>query len=138
MASAHGIFLIKDLTISSTSTGLYNSSGVELSSVNIIGTDNYAFSDIFTLSPKSKDHILTAVCEGCTVEVKLEMSPDGVNWCPCTLSSGSVCEFTCTQATGDCTTQVIDVSVLQYIRVRVGNAGSTGGTCNISINYTLN
>ena len=93
MASAHHIHLIKDLTISSSSTGLYNSSGTALATANIIGTGNYAYSKTFTLSSKTKEHLLTATCVGCTLEVKLEMSPDGVNWCPCNLSSGSACEF---------------------------------------------
>ena len=66
------------------------------------------------------------------------MSPDGINWCPCTLSSGANCQFECTANAGDCTTQVIDVNVLQYVRVKIGNAGSTGGTCTVIINHTLN
>lgn len=138
MASAHGLHLIKNLTISTSSTGLYDSSGNVLSTANIVGSGNYAYSKAFTLSPKSKDHILTATCDGCTVEIKLEMSPDGVNWCPCVLSSGSNCEFECTANAGDCTTQVIDVNVLQYVRVKIGNAGSVNGTCEVILNHTLN
>ena len=138
MASAHGLFLIKDLTINNSSTGLYSSTGGQLVTANIVGSGNYAYSNTFILSPKSKDHILTATCDGCTVEIALEMSPDGINWCPCTLSSGAYCQFECTANAGDCTTQVIDVNVLQYVRVKIGNAGSTGGTCTVIINHTLN
>jgi len=138
MASSHAIDIIKDLTISATSTGLYDANGEKLSSANIVGSGNYAYSNLFQLSPKSIDHVLTATCEGCTVEIKLEMSPDGINWCPCVLSGGSNCEFECTADAGDCTTQVIDVPVLQFVRVKIGNAGSTGGTCTVKLNFTLN
>tara|TARA_Y100000813_G_scaffold198003_1_gene184668 strand:+ start:1958 stop:2374 length:417 start_codon:yes stop_codon:yes gene_type:complete len=138
MASSHGLYFIRDLTISSTSTGLYDVNGNKLSSANIIGSGNYAYSKAIELSPKSIEHILTATCQGCTVEIKLELSPDGVNWCPCILSSGSTCEFECTAAVGDCTTQTVDVPVLQFARIRIGNAGSTGGSCNVLLNFTLN
>ena len=138
MASAHGLFLIKDLTINSSATGLYDSSNNRLTTANIVGSGNYAYSKTFVLSPKSKDHILTATCDGCTVEIKLEMSPDGINWCPCALSDGSNCEFECTANVGDCTTKIIDVNVLQYVRVKIGNAGSSGGSCSVIINHTLN
>ena len=138
MASSHGLYFIRDLTISATSTGLYDVNGNKLSSANIIGSGNYAYSKAIELSPKSIEHILTATCQGCTVEIKLELSPDGVNWCPCILASGSACEFECTAAVGDCTTQTVDVPVLQFARIRIGNAGSTGGSCNVLLNFTLN
>jgi len=138
MASGHSSILLKDLVISATSTGLFDADGNSLDSANIIGSGNYAYSPAITLSPKSIEHLLTATCQGCTVEIKLEMSPDGVNWCPCALSSGNNCEFECTADVGDCTTQPIDVPVLQYVRVKIGNAGSSGGTCTVRINFTLN
>ena len=138
MASSHGIKIIDNLTISSTSTGLFDENGVSLSTANIIGSGNYAYSQSFSLSPKSIEHLLTATCEGCTVEIKLEMSPDGINWCPCALSSGNNCEFECTADVGDCTTQPIDVPVLQFVRVKLGNAGSSGGVCTVKLNFTLN
>ena len=138
MASSHAVDLIRDLTINTTSTGLYNAAGEELASANIVGSVNYAYSKTLQLSPKSIDHVLTATCEGCTVELILQMSPDGKNWCNCVLSNGSNCEFECTATAGDCTTQVIDVPVLQFVRVRIGNAGSTGGTCTVKVNFTLN
>ena len=138
MASSHATDIIKDLTISATATGLFDVNGNSLTTANIIGSGNYAYSQTIGLSPKSIEHILTATCEGCTVEIKLEMSPDGVNWCPCTLTSGSNCEFECTATAGDCTTQPIDVPVLQFVRVKIGNAGSSGGTCGVKLNFTLN
>ena len=54
MASAHGLFLIKDLTINNSSTGLYSSTGGQLVTANIVGSGNYAYSNTFILSPKSK------------------------------------------------------------------------------------
>ena len=65
------------------------------------------------------------------------MSPDGVNWCNCLLSNNANCEFECTADVGDCTTQVIDVPILQYARIKIGNAGSAGGTCTVRLNYSL-
>ena len=138
MASVHHVDFIKDLIISTTSTGLYDINNNKLATANIIGSGNYAYSKVIELSPKSIEHILTATCEGCTVEIALEMSPDGDNWCPCNLSSGSACQFECTAAVGDCTTQTIDVPVLQFARIKIGNAGSSGGSCDVKINFTLN
>ena len=138
MASSHATFFINNMIISTTSTGLFDVNGGALATANIVGSGNYAYSPTIQLSPKSIEHVLTAVCEGCTVEIKLEMSPDGTNWCDCTLTSGSVCEFECTATAGDCTTQVIDVSLLQFARIKIGNAGSVGGTCTIKLNFTLN
>ena len=138
MASAHGVNFVKDLIISGTSTGLYDINGDPLASANIVGTDNYAYSKAVELSPKSIEHILYAICEDCTLDVLLQMSPDGKNWIDCKLSGGGDCKFTCTGTVGDCTTQVIDTSLLSTVRVRIGNAGSGGGKCTIGLNFTLN
>lgn len=138
MASSHATSIIKDLTISTTATGLFDINGSPLASANIVGSGNYAYSKSIELSPKSIEHVLTATCEGCTVEIKLEMSPDGINWCPCNLSNGNQCEFECTADVGDCTVQPIDVPVLQFVRVKIGNAGSVSGNCDVELNYTLN
>tara|TARA_Y100000114_G_scaffold157282_1_gene188825 strand:+ start:1477 stop:1908 length:432 start_codon:yes stop_codon:yes gene_type:complete len=143
MASSHGINLIKNLTISSASTGLFDANGNSLPTVDILAgtgetSNNYAYSKTIELSPKSIEHILVAICEGCVMEVLLQISPDGKNWVNCTLSDGSVCEANCTAQAGDCTTKIIDTSMLQFARVRVGNAGSSGGTCNVTLNFTLN
>lgn len=143
MASSHGISLIENLTISTASTGLFDANGNSLDTVNILAgtgetSNNYAYSKTMELSPKSIEHILVAICEGCVMEVLLQISPDGNNWVDCTLSDGSVCEANCTAQAGDCTTKIIDVALLQFVRVRVGNAGSSGGTCTIKLNFTLN
>lgn len=135
MASNYRTLMINNLTISETSTGLFDASGNALATADIIGTNNYAYSKAFELNNLSEDYILTAICAGCTLEVKLEMSPDGVNWCPCNLSGGNACEVECTATTGDCTTQVVDVNLLPFVRVKIGNAGSDGGTCTIALHY---
>ena len=139
MASSHAINLLKDIVISTATTGLYDANGEPLSSIDITTQSGlYGYSLPFQLSPKSIDHVLTATCDGCTVDILLEMSPDKVNWCTCVLSNGTDCEFTCTATAGDCTIKVIDVPVLQFVRVKIGNAGSTGGTCTAKLNFTLN
>ncbi len=138
MASSHATDFVKDLVISATSTGLFDENGNSLPTANIIGSGNYAYSKTIELSPKSIEHILTATCQGCTVEIKLEMRSDGVNQGPCVLSSGSNGECECTADVGDCTTQPVDVPVLQFARVKIGNAGSTGGDCSVKLNFTLN
>lgn len=137
MASAHGVIFVNDLSISSTATGLYDINGDPLASVDITG-DSFAYSKAVELSPKSIEHILFAMCEGCTLDVVLQMSPDGKNWVDCKLESGDPCKFTCTGTVGDCTTQVIDTSLLSSVRVKIGNAGSSGGKCTIGLSFTLN
>ena len=137
MASNYRSMLLQNLTISATSTGLVDAQGNALATANIIGSGNYAYSPTMTLTGDTDDYILTATCDGCTVEIKLEMSPDGVNWCPCVLSGGSSCEFECTATSGDCTTQVVDVSLLPFVRIKIGNAGSSGGTCSVGLYHEL-
>lgn len=137
MAANYRSMLLSGLTISTTTTGLVDASGNSIAEANIIGSGNYAYSPTMTLNGDTDDYVLTAVCDGCTVEIALEMSPDGINWCPCTLSSGSDCEFECTATVGDCTTQVIDVALLPFVRVKIGNAGSVGGTCSVGLYHTL-
>lgn len=138
MASSHAIDIIKDLVVSGTATGLYDANGEKLASANIVENGNYAYSNLFQLSPKSIDHVLVATCSGCTIEVYLEMSPDGINWCACNLSSGNPCTVTCTQASGDCTTQHVDVPLLQFVRVKIGAASEPSGVCSVKLTFTLN
>lgn len=137
MASNYRSMFLSGFTISTTSTGLVDEDGNALATANIVGSGNYAYSPTMTLNGDTDNYILTAICDGCTVEIALEMSPDGVNWCPCVLSSGSNCEFECTAQAGDCTTQVVDVNLLPFVRVKIGNAGSTGGTCSVGLYHEL-
>lgn len=137
MASNYRSMFLSGFTISTTATGLVDEDGNALATANIVGSGNYAYSPTMTLNGDTDNYILTAICDGCTVEIALEMSPDGVNWCPCVLSSGSNCEFECTAQAGDCTTQVVDVNLLPFVRVKIGNAGSTGGTCSVGLYHEL-
>lgn len=137
MASNYRSDFLTGFTISTASTGLVDAQGNALATANIIGSGNYAYSPTMTLNGDTDRYILTAICDGCTVEIALEMSPDGENWCACVLSSGNDCEFECTAQAGDCTTQVVDVNVLPFVRIKIGNAGSTGGTCSVSLYHEL-
>lgn len=138
MASSHSVDIVKDLVVSGTATGLYDINGNPLASANIVENGNFAYSKAVELSPKSIEHVLTATCSGCTIVVQLEMSPDGINWCPCNLTTGNACTVTCTQASGDCTTQHVDVPVLQFVRVKLGEASEPNGLCSVKLNFTLN
>ena len=138
MAASHALIFLKDFTISSTATGLFDTSGNSVASADLT-SDTYYFTKTVELSPKSIEHILVAACEGCTMEVWLEMSPDGENWIGCKLADGTTdCKVNCTSTAGDCSTQVIDSSLLEYVRLKIGKAGSTGGTCTLQLNFTLN
>ena len=137
MASNYRSMFLSGLVISTTAEGLVDINGNPIAQANIVGSGNYAYSPTITLNGDTDNYILTAVCEGCTIEIALEMSPDGVNWCACILSSGSPCEFECTAAVGDCTTAVVDVSLLPFVRLKIGNAGSTGGTCSVGLYHEL-
>jgi hypothetical protein len=137
MAANYRSMFLSGITISTTTTGLVDASGNPIAEANIIGSGNYAYSPTLTLNGDTDNYMLTAVCDGCTVEISLEMSPDGENWCACVLSDGSNCEFECTATVGDCTTQVIDVALLPFVRVKIGNAGSIGGTCSVGLYHTL-
>jgi hypothetical protein len=150
MSSAHRIDLIKDLTLvdkdgdgNGWAVGhpdLVDENGNSLGEVRLTGSQaqHVAYSKTVALSPKYNDYILTATCTGCVLTVEFEMSPDGVNWCACNLSNGSPCEFTCTATVGDCTISVIDVPVLQFVRVKISNAGDASLDCSIFLTHTMN
>jgi len=137
MASNYRSMFLSGFTISATATGLVDADGNPIAEANIVGSGNYAYSPTMTLNGDTDNYILTAICDGCTVEISLEMSPDGINWCPCVLSSGSNCEFECTATSGDCTTAIVDVNLLPFVRVKIGNAGSVGGTCSVGLYHEL-
>lgn len=150
MSSAHRINLIKDLTLvdkdgdgNGWAVGhpdLVDANGNPIDEVRLTGSQaqHVAYSKTVALSPKYNEYILTATCTGCTLKVEFEMSPDGVNWCACNLSNGSPCEFTCTEAVGDCTVSIIDVPILQYVRVKISNAGNQHLECSIFLTHTMN
>ena len=116
MAANYRSMFLQNFVIGTASTGLVDAQGNALATANIVGSGNYAYSPTITLNGDTSDYVLTAVCDGCTVEIALEMSPDGVNWCSCVLTSGNNCEFECTAQVGDCTTQQVDVPLLPFCK----------------------
>jgi hypothetical protein len=92
-----------------------------------------------TLSSKSIDHILVGNCVGCTLNVTLQISPDGVNWTDCTLANGDTCQVDCSLEAGDCQASIIDVPLLQYVRIKVlPSATGTDKICTVNLHFTLN
>lgn len=150
MSSAHRINLIKDLTLvdkdgdgNGWAVGhpdLVDASGNPIAEVRLTGSaeEHVAYSKTVALSPKYNDYILTATCTGCVLTVEFQHSPDGVNWCNCALADGIDCEIECTGTVGDCTVKIIDVPILQYVRVKISNAGNASLDCNIFLTHTMN
>ena len=150
MSSAHRINLITDLTLVDKNgdgngwavghPDLVDANGNPLAEVRLTGSgvDHVAYSKTVVLSPKYNDYILTATCIGCVLKVEFEYSPDGVNWCNCILGNGEECEFVCTETAGDCTVSIIDVPILQYVRVKISNAGNASLDCSIFLTHTMN
>lgn len=145
MASAHDITFLNNVEITNENlrTLLFDEATGQpvADDFNIINST--AVTAAQTLSSKSIDHILVGDCVGCTVVVTLQMSPDGVNWCDCPLSNGEICTVTCTEIAGDCTAKIIDVPVLQYVRIKIGPAGSLSEPgdqkfCTVKLHFTLN
>ena len=140
MASGHEIVLVNNITTGNIPVGILFDEDTGAPITDIGPTSGATgVTKAFFLSPKSKDHIFVGICEGCTVSISLQMSPDGVNWCDCILSNGSPCEIVeCTQIAGDCDVRIIDVSLLQFVRLKIGGAGSSTGTCTVKLHFTLN
>ena len=148
MSSAHRINLIKDLTLvdiggngfAQNHPDLVDVNGNPLAEIRLTGSDvgHVAYSKTVVLAPKYNDYILAATCTGCVLTVELQYSPDGVNWCNCTLADGVDCVFECTGTVGDCTVKIIDVPILQYVRVKISNAGNASLDCNIFLTHTMN
>lgn len=145
MSSAHKQIFIKNLVLTlsggqgyAVGQDLYDANGNKLDNVQITGSGNYAYTKTITLLPKFNDYILTAVCTGCSVKATLEFSPDGVTWCNCNLANGSPCEMECDPAVNDCTVKVVDVPLLQYVRVKIENAANEHLNCDIFLSHTMN
>lgn len=139
MASAHEIVFINKMITGQTEGILFHEeTGAPVLGIGPEHGSGSGVTKAFLLSPKSIDHIFAAVCEGCTVSiVSLQMSPDGVNWCNCVLSDGGNCEVNC-DLSQNCYTKNIDTSVLQYVRLKIGNAGTSTGECTVKLHFTLN
>ena len=151
MSSAHRIDLIKDLTLVSRVVNgvtqgfienhpdIYDANGNKLNDVQLT-QGGIAYSKTVALLPKFNDYIFTALCGGCAVNVTLEFSPDGVNWCNCVLSDGQPCSVACDPVgnTIDCQVKVVDVPLLQYVRVKIDSSASTNLSCDIFLTHTMN
>lgn len=151
MSSAHRINLIKDLTLVTKNVDgvdqgfavnhpdIYDANGNKLNDVQLTNA-GVAYSKTVALLPKYNDYIFTALCQGCAVNVTLEMSPDGINWCNCVLSDGNNCSVSCDPSGGatDCQIKIVDVSLLQYVRVKIDSAASTDLDCDIFLTHTMN
>jgi len=145
MSSAHKQIFIENLVLTDSGgqgyavgQDLYDANGNKLDSVQLTGSGNYAYTKTITLLPKYNEYIFTAVCTGCSVTATLEFSPDGVNWCPCALADGNACTMNCDPLTSDCTVKVIDVPLLQYVRVKMSNAANISLNCDIFLSHTMN
>jgi len=144
MSSAHQVMLIKDLTANSQGFAdhpdLYDANGNKLGLTNIVGSQPGVYSKAFTLLPKYNDYILTVICSAtsCSASVALEHSPDGINWCDCALSDGSDCIAECDPVTNTCTVKIVDVPLLQYVRVKVYDITDNSIDCTVMLTHTMN
>lgn len=145
MSSAHIIMLIKDLTTDSNGIAdhpdLYDENGNKLGPTNIVGSAGQTvYSKAFALMPKYNDYIVTAVCAAtsCSAKVTLEYSPDGIHWCDCALADGNTCTFKCDVTISRCTAKIVDVPLLQYVRVRLEEIPAETIDCSIMITHTMN
>lgn len=138
MASAHAIVFVQDL-LTGAATGLTDADGNELGPINLSDPEAEGYSKAFLVSPKAIEPILVGICSsGCEARISLEMSPDGVNWCACNLSGGTPCLVECDTQVSDCTAQTVDVSILQYVRIKIDEVTVSDGLCTAMLTYTLN
>ena len=145
MSSAHQVNFINDLVLTEENgqgfvknQDVYDASGNKLDSVQLTGSSSFCYTKTIALLPKYNDYIFTAVCTGCSVTATLEHSPDGINWCDCALADGSTCTMNCDPTVADCTVKIIDVPMLQYVRVVVQSAGNEYLDCDIYLTHTMN
>lgn len=145
MSSAHHISFLEDFEITSANFReilFHETTGNPVpSDFNITNTTGVTAAQL--VPSKALDLILAGTCVGCTLVVTLQMSPDGVNWCDCPLADGNPCTITCTELIGDCAVQIVDVPVLQYVRLKIGPAGSESTPqdqkiCSVRLHFTLN
>jgi len=144
MSSAHHITFLNNIEITNENFReiLFDPTTGEKVASDFSILDDYGVTKSFALSSKSLEHIFVGVCEGCSIEIKLQMSPDNINWCDCILADGSPCKEECSSIVGDCKVRVVDVPLLQYVRLHVGIAGSLSEpqdkkVCTVNLHYTL-
>ena len=150
MSSAHQQIFIKGLTLTeingqgfAVNQDLYDANGNKLDSVQLTGVDNngdphFAYTQTLVMLPKYNDYMFTALCTGCSVTAILEHSPDGIHWCDCALADGNTCTFKCDVTISRCTAKIVDVPLLQYVRVRLEEIPAETIDCSIMITHTMN
>tara|TARA_R100000951_G_C2636169_1_gene179365 strand:+ start:770 stop:1120 length:351 start_codon:yes stop_codon:yes gene_type:complete len=87
-----------------------------------------------TLSSQAKEFILVVQPTGSNVKVKLEQSANGSDWVQVQDAQDVNIEATITN--GSTGIVYVDVPLLQYVRVQLGEA-TTSATCNVKLNHTL-
>ena len=86
---------------------------------------------------QAKDFAFCAICSICNSEMSIEMSPDGINWCPCVDASQNACtSISCAVAAGTCTCKVVSAPMLQYVRVAVHDGAASNGECIVTVHWT--
>ena len=103
----------------------------------VIPSTDKNYSKTFIIPSQAKDFAFCAICEVCNCKMTIEMSPDGVNWCPCLDADQKVCEnIVCEFDTGACTCKIVNAPMMQYVRVSLHDGVSSGGKCKVSIHWT--
>ena len=98
------------------------------------GGANFSASTSKTLPSQAKEFILVVQPTGSNVKMKLEQSANGSDWVQVVDDQGANIESTVTAgATG---IVYVDVPLLQYVRVQLGEA-TTSATCNVKLQHTL-
>lgn len=145
MASAHHISFLEDFEVTSANFReiLFDETTGNPVPSNFNITNTVGVTAAKVVPTKALEAILAGTCVGCTLVVTLQISPDGENWCDCPLADGNPCTITCTELIGDCAVQVVDVPLLQYVRLKIGPAGSESTAqnpkiCSVRLHFTLN
>lgn len=143
MASANHIAFLEQFEITSENFRkiLFNESDGLPVPDNFLITTGQGVTKTYALPSRSIEHLLVGTCLGCTLSATLQISPDGINWCDCPTVEGGPCTIDCDPDVGPCTTKIIGVPLLQYVRLKIGPAGSEsepGNTkiCSIRLHFT--
>tara|TARA_Y100001938_G_C8024598_1_gene397286 strand:+ start:594 stop:1061 length:468 start_codon:yes stop_codon:yes gene_type:complete len=99
------------------------------------GEKNY--SKVFIMPSQAKDFAFCAICSVCSCKMSIEMSPDGINWCPCVDGAQDPCtDIDCAIAASSCNCKVVSAPMMQYIRVVLHDGAAEGGKCKVTVHWT--
>ena len=120
MASAYHIIMCEDVTAPT-------------------GVSTYTAQDIKVLQSTAVDPILVCIVDGAACSVRLEHSADKVNWAEVKDVDKLVIQAEPQDVANTSYMVYIDTPLLQYIRVKVGNATSITGTikCTVRLQYGI-